>query len=152
MALNYYENMTDEEIVSLAEKDRSAEEFLLNKYKNLVKSRAKMYFLAGGDNDDLMQEGMIGLFKAIHDYNSDKQASFYSFAELCVKRQIFTAIKTAARQKHQPLNTYISLNKPVYDEESERTLLDIIATSIVTDPEELIISKEGNLWTLKSFI
>ena len=105
MALNYYENMTDEEIVSLAEKDRSAEEFLLNKYKNLVKSRAKMYFLAGGDNDDLMQEGMIGLFKAIHDYNSDKQASFYSFAELCVKRQIFTAIKTAARQKHQPLNT-----------------------------------------------
>ena len=142
MALNYYENMTDEEIVSLAEKDRSAEEFLLNKYKNLVKSRAKMYFLAGGDNDDLMQEGMIGLFKAIHDYNSDKQASFYSFAELCVKRQIFTAIKTAARQKHQPLNTYISLNKPVYDEESERTLLDIIATSIVTDPEELIISKE----------
>ena len=123
MALNYYENMTDEEIVSLAEKDRSAEEFLLNKYKNLVKSRAKMYFLAGGDNDDLMQEGMIGLFKAIHDYNSDKQASFYSFAELCVKRQIFTAIKTAARQKHQPLNTYISLNKPVYEDVSERTCL-----------------------------
>ena len=127
MALNYYENMTDEEIVSLAEKDRSAEEFLLNKYKNLVKSRAKMYFLAGGDNDDLMQEGMIGLFKAIHDYNSDKQASFYSFAELCVKRQIFTAIKTAARQKHQPLNTYISLNKPVYEDVSERTLVETLA-------------------------
>ena len=142
MALNYYENMTDEEIVSLAEKDRSAEEFLLNKYKNLVKSRAKMYFLAGGDNDDLMQEGMIGLFKAIHDYNSDKQASFYSFAELCVKRQIFTAIKTAARQKHQPLNTYISLNKPVYEDVSERTLVETFAERESVDPEKLYIMHE----------
>ena len=142
MALNYYENMTDEEIVSLAEKDRSAEEFLLNKYKNLVKSRAKMYFLAGGDKDDLMQEGMIGLFKAIHDYNSDKQASFYSFAELCVKRQIFTAIKTAARQKHQPLNTYISLNKPVYEDVSERTLVETLAERESVDPEKLYIMHE----------
>lgn len=142
MALNYYENMTDEEIVSLAEKVRSAEEFLLNKYKNLVKSRAKMYFLAGGDNDDLMQEGMIGLFKAIHDYNSDKQASFYSFAELCVKRQIFTAIKTAARQKHQPLNTYISLNKPVYEDVSERTLVETLAERESVDPEKLYIMHE----------
>ena len=142
MALNYYENMTDEEIVSLAEKDRSAEEFLLNKYKNLVKSRAKMYFLAGGDNDDLMQEGMIGLFKAIHDYNSDKQASFYSFAELCVKRQIFTAIKTAARQKHQPLNTYISLNKPVYEDVTERTLVETLAERESVDPEKLYIMHE----------
>ena len=142
MALNYYENMTDEEIVSLAEKDRSAEEFLLNKYKNLVKSRAKMYFLAGGDNDDLMQEGMIGLFKAMHDYNSDKQASFYSFAELCVKRQIFTAIKTAARQKHQPLNTYISLNKPVYEDVSERTLVETLAERESVDPEKLYIMHE----------
>ena len=142
MALNYYENMTDEEIVSLAEKDRSAEEFLLNKYKNLVKSRAKMYFLAGGDNDDLMQEGMIGLFKAIHDYNSDKQASFYSFAELSVKRQIFTAIKTAARQKHQPLNTYISLNKPVYEDVSERTLVETLAERESVDPEKLYIMHE----------
>ena len=142
MALNDYENMTDEEIVALAEKDRSAEEFLLNKYKNLVKYRAKMYFLAGGDNDDLMQEGMIGLFKAIHDYNSDKQASFYSFAELCVKRQIFTAIKTAARQKHQPLNTYISLNKPVYEDVSERTLVETLAERESVDPEKLYIMHE----------
>lgn len=142
MALNDYENMTDEEIVALAEKDRSAEEFLLNKYKNLVKSRAKMYFLAGGDNDDLIQEGMIGLFKAIHDYNSDKQASFYSFAELCVKRQIFTAIKTAARQKHQPLNTYISLNKPVYEDVSERTLVETLAERESVDPEKLYIMHE----------
>ena len=142
MALNDYENMTDEELVALAEKDRSAEEFLLNKYKNLVKSRAKMYFLAGGDNDDLMQEGMIGLFKAIHDYNSDKQASFYSFAELCVKRQIFTAIKTAARQKHQPLNTYISLNKPVYEDVSERTLVETLAERESVDPEKLYIMHE----------
>ena len=142
MALNDYENMTDEEIVALAEKDRSAEEFLLNKYKILVKSRAKMYFLAGGDNDDLMQEGMIGLFKAIHDYNSDKQASFYSFAELCVKRQIFTAIKTAARQKHQPLNTYISLNKHVYEDVSEITLVETLAERESVDPEKLYIMHE----------
>lgn len=142
MALNYYENMTDEEIVSLAEKDRSAEEFLLNKYKNLVKSRAKMYFLAGGDNDDLMQEGMIGLFNANTRLYSDKQASFYSFAELCVKRQIFTAIKTAARQKHQPLNTYISLNKPVYEDVSERTLVETLAERESVDPEKLYIMHE----------
>lgn len=142
MALNYYENMTDEEIVSLAEKDRSAEEFLLNKYKNLVKSRAKMYFLAGGDNDDLMQEGMIGLFKAIHDYNSDKQASFYSFAELCVKRQIFTAIKTQQGRNISPINTYISLNKPVYEDVSERTLVETLAERESVDPEKLYIMHE----------
>ena len=103
---------------------------------------AKSYFLIGADKEDIIQEGMIGLYKAVRDFDASKTNSFKGFADICITRQIITAIKTATRQKHIPLNSYISLNKPVYDEESERTLLDIIATSIVTDPEELIISKE----------
>ena len=112
------------------------------KYKNFVKAKAKSYFLIGADKEDIIQEGMIGLYKAVRDFDASKTNSFKGFADICITRQIITAIKTATRQKHIPLNSYISLNKPVYDEESERTLLDIIATSIVTDPEELIISKE----------
>ena len=107
-----------------------------------MKAKAKSYFLIGADKEDIIQEGMIGLYKAVRDFDASKTNSFNGFADICITRQIITAIKTATRQKHIPLNSYISLNKPVYDEESERTLLDIIATSIVTDPEELIISKE----------
>ncbi|HFU9552734.1 TPA: RNA polymerase sporulation sigma factor SigH, partial [Streptococcus agalactiae] len=88
------------------------------------------------------QEGMIGLFKAIRDYKEDKLSSFKAFAELCITRQIITAIKTATRQKHIPLNSYVSLDKPIYDEESDRTLLDVISEAKVTDPEEMIISQE----------
>lgn len=117
-------------------------EYIIKKYKNFVKAKAKSYFLIGADKEDIIQEGMIGLYKAVRDFDASKTNSFKGFADICITRQIITAIKTATRQKHIPLNSYISLNKPVYDEESERTLLDIIATSIVTDPEELIISKE----------
>ncbi|MBP3907086.1 MAG: RNA polymerase sporulation sigma factor SigH, partial [Peptostreptococcaceae bacterium] len=92
--------------------------------------------------EDIIQEGMIGLYKAIRDFDGSKTNSFKCFAEICITRQIITAIKTATRQKHIPLNSYVSLNKPIYDEESDRTLMDIIAASIITDPEELIISKE----------
>ena len=122
--------------------DKIAVEYIINKYKNFVKAKAKAYFLIGADKEDIIQEGMIGLYKAVRDFDATKTNSFKGFAEICITRQIITAIKTATRQKHIPLNSYISLNKPVYDDESERTLLDIIATSIVTDPEELIISKE----------
>ncbi len=141
---NKFENLTDEELVFLAHKNdgREAEEYLLNKYKNLVRARAKAYFLVGGDNDDLVQEGMIGLFKAIRDFDIDKDVSFHSFAELCIKRQIFTAIKTADRQKHQPLNTYISLNTPVYDDDSERTLIETVSERHSVDPEKLYIMRE----------
>lgn len=141
---NKFENLTDEELVFLAHKNdgREAEEYLLNKYKNLVRARAKAYFLVGGDNDDLVQEGMIGLFKAIRDFDVDKDVSFHSFAELCIKRQIFTAIKTADRQKHQPLNTYISLNTPVYDDDSERTLIETVSERHSVDPEKLYIMRE----------
>lgn len=133
----------DEEIAIMAkEGNDEALEYLLCKYKNFVKSKAKSYFLIGADKEDIYQEGMIGLFKAIRDFKGDKLASFKVFAELCITRQIITAVKTATRQKHIPLNTYISLNKPIYDEESDRTLLDILSSIKVSDPEELIIDRE----------
>lgn len=138
-----YENMIDEEIVALAaEGEVFAEEYIINKYKAQVKAKTKSYFLIGADRDDIYQEGMIGLYKAIRDFKSDKLASFRAFAELCITRQIITAIKTATRQKHIPLNSYVSLNKPIYDEESDRTLMDVLSTMHISDPEELIISKE----------
>jgi RNA polymerase sporulation-specific sigma factor len=133
----------DEEVVSEAKLgDVRAQEYLIAKYQNFVKAKAKSYFLIGADKEDIYQEGMIGFCKAIRDYRPDKLASFKAFAELCVTRQIITAIKTATRQKHIPLNTYVSLNKPIYDEESDRTLLDVLSEAKVTDPEEIMISKE----------
>ncbi len=138
-----YESLSDEEIVQLArDANDQALEHLINKYKNFVRAKARSYFLIGADREDIIQEGMIGLYKAIRDFRPDKLASFRAFAELCITRQIITAIKTATRQKHIPLNSYVSLNKPIYDEESDRTLLDVISGSKVTDPEELVISRE----------
>ncbi|MEW6448627.1 MAG: RNA polymerase sporulation sigma factor SigH [Bacillota bacterium] len=138
-----YDVMQDEEIVEFArEGDIEAQEFLINKYKNFVRAKARSYFLIGADREDIIQEGMIGLYKAIRDFRLDKLSSFRAFAELCITRQIITAIKTATRQKHIPLNSYISLNKPIYDEDSDRTLLDVVSGAGLTDPEELIISRE----------
>jgi RNA polymerase sporulation-specific sigma factor len=138
-----YDAMMDEEIVEFARNGSSvALEYLINKYKNFVRAKARSYFLIGADREDIIQEGMIGLYKAIRDFRSDKLSSFRAFAELCVTRQIITAIKTATRQKHIPLNSYVSLNKPIYDEDSDRTLLDVISGTKITDPEELIISRE----------
>ncbi len=137
-----YADMTDEDVVALAQNgDGDALVYLLNKYKNFVRSKARSYFLIGADHEDIVQEGMIGLYKSIRDFQPTRLASFRSFAELCVKRQIITAIKAATRQKHVPLNSYVSLNKPLYDEESDRTLLDVIEGR-VTNPEDLYISKE----------
>lgn len=138
-----YSVLLDEDIVNMAQLgDNEAQEYLINKYKNFVRAKARSYFLIGADKEDIIQEGMIGLYKAIRDFKGDKLSSFRAFAELCVTRQIITAIKTATRQKHIPLNSYVSLNKPIYDEDSDRTLLDIISGSQITDPEELIISRE----------
>jgi len=138
-----FEVLCDEDIVELAKmSDDSAQEYLINKYKNFVRAKARSYFLIGADREDIIQEGMIGLYKAIRDFRCDKLSSFRAFAELCITRQIITAIKTATRQKHIPLNSYVSLNKPIYDEDSDRTLLDVISGSKVTDPEEIIISRE----------
>ncbi len=141
--IEIYDEMLDESIVEAARGgDDAAQEFLINKYKNFVRAKARSYFLIGADREDIIQEGMIGLYKAIRDFRNDKLASFRAFAELCITRQIITAIKTATRQKHIPLNSYVSLNKPIYDEESDRTLLDVLSGTKVTDPEELVISRE----------
>ena len=114
-----YKIAKDEELVLMAQNgDDEAQEYLLDKYKSLVRAKSRAYFLIGADSEDIIQEGMIGLYKAVRDYNEEKNASFRSFAELCVNRQMITAIKAATRQKHQPLNSYVSLNKPVYEEES----------------------------------
>lgn len=138
-----YDSMEDEDVVEYARnRSGAAEEYLINKYKNFVRAKARSYFLIGADREDIIQEGMIGLYKAIRDFRSDKLASFRAFAELCITRQIITAIKTATRQKHIPLNSYVSLNKPIFDEDSDRTLLDVLPIAKITDPEELVISRE----------
>ncbi|GEN55201.1 MULTISPECIES: RNA polymerase sporulation sigma factor SigH [Halobacillus] len=135
--------LDDEEVVERINQGQvQALDYLINKYKNFVRAKARTYFLIGADREDIVQEGMIGLYKAIRDYREGKLSSFKAFAELCVTRQIITAIKTATRQKHIPLNSYVSLDKPIYDEESDRTLLDVIAGSKAIDPQELIVNKE----------
>ncbi len=138
-----YNLAVDEEIIRDAKSgDAQALEFLINKYKSFVRAKARTYFLIGADREDIIQEGMIGLYKAIRDFRGDKLSSFRAFAELCITRQIITAIKTATRQKHIPLNSYVSLNKPIFDEESDRTLLDVISEESISDPEEMIINRE----------
>ncbi|MCU9594014.1 RNA polymerase sporulation sigma factor SigH [Caldibacillus thermolactis] len=138
-----FDEMEDEQIVELVHKGNSeALDYLIHKFRQFVRVKARSYFLIGADREDIVQEGMIGLFKAIRDYKDDKSTSFKAFAELCITRQIITAIKTATRQKHIPLNSYISLDKPVFDEESDRTLMDMLTGSQSLNPEELIISQE----------
>ncbi|MCX7970095.1 MAG: RNA polymerase sporulation sigma factor SigH [Negativicutes bacterium] len=135
---------TDESIVLEAKNnnDDAALEYIINKYRSFVRARARTYFLVGAEREDIIQEGMIGLFKAVRDFRHDKLSSFRAFAELCVTRQIITAIKTATRQKHIPLNSYVSLNKPLYEEDADRTLMDVISGTSATDPAELVLDKE----------
>ncbi len=138
-----YEVSNDEEIVTLVQSgDNVALDYLLFRYKNFVKAKARAYFLVGADREDIIQEGMIGFFKAVRDYRPDRAATFHVFADLCITRQIITAIKTATRQKHIPLNSYVSLNKPVYDEDSERTLMDVVSAESACSPEELLLDRE----------
>ncbi len=138
-----YNPAVDEDIIRDAKAgDDKALEFLINKYKSFVRAKARTYFLIGADREDIIQEGMIGLYKAIRDFRGDKLSSFRAFAELCITRQIITAIKTATRQKHIPLNSYISLNKPIFDEDSDRTLMDVISEESISDPEEMMINRE----------
>jgi RNA polymerase sporulation-specific sigma factor len=143
LATREYDFKADEDIVEFVRLgDSEALEYLIHKYRNFVRAKARSYFLIGAEREDIVQEGMIGLYKAIRDFKGDKLASFKAFAELCITRQIITAIKTATRQKHIPLNSYVSLDKPIYDEDSDRTLLDVICGSRVCDPEEMIINQE----------
>lgn len=134
-----YEDRTDEQLVALSRSgNAAADETLYERYKNTVRAKARPYFLIGGDRDDLLQEGMIGLYKAVRDYE-EGSASFRTFAEMCVHRQIITAIKTATRQKHIPLNSYISLYKS--NEDPERALIDTLQIS-AEDPAESFLGKE----------
>src|SRR5699024_4166888 len=138
-----FQHLDDDDVVKLIHQgNKQALDFLIQKYKNYVRAKARTYFLIGADREDIIQEGMIGLYKAIRDYDRDKLSSFKAFDELCVTRQMITAIKTATRQKHIPLNSYISLDKPMYEEESDRTLLDVVAGSKATDPQVLLINQE----------
>lgn len=134
---------SDELVVAAARGgDQLAMEFLLHRYTNFVRRRARNYFLIGGDRDDIMQEGMIGLYKAVRDFRSDKLVSFRAFADLCITRQIITAIKTATRQKHIPLNHSVSLNKPAFqDENGSRTLLDTLQSNNSPDPEGVVMQR-----------
>lgn len=137
-----FENMEETQILALAKDGNTkAVEFLLNKYKNFVKSKSRTYFLIGAEKSDIIQEGMIGLYKAIKDYNPESNSSFRTFADLCITRQIITAVKTATRLKHMPLNSYISLNKNVNDE-SDDTTLESIRAICHPDPEEIMINRE----------
>ncbi len=143
-----YDTLTDEEIVCRIQNgDQPAIDYLLEKYKYLVRNKAKALYLIGGDKDDLIQEGMIGLYKAIRDYQMGKDNSFFNFADLCISRQIYSAIKASNRKKNIPLNTYISLDTPAYgessDTEEKEALVDIIHQKYVSNPEELVIDKEN---------
>lgn len=141
--LDRYKELSDEDMITAIRKgDADALDFLIKKYHPFVQLKSRSYFLIGGDRDDVVQEGMIGLYKAIRDYRHDKTGKFKGFAELCITRQIITAIKTATRQKHIPLNTSVSLDKPVYVEESERTLFDILPAQTFESPEEMLMFQE----------
>lgn len=138
-----YGAKTDEELVALAKNsDGVASDELYHRYKNIVRGKARPYFLVGADRDDLIQEGMIGFFKAVRDYDAARNPSFRPFAEICIVRQILTAIKQATRNKHIPLNKYESLYSPAFDEDSDKQLMDVLPLSAVSDPEELYIKQE----------
>lgn len=138
-----YDGYKDEDLLNLIHYgNEEALNFLIKKYRGNVQAKASTYFLRGADKEDLVQEGMIGLYKAIRNFKGGKMSSFKTFAELCIKRQMFTAVKTAARQKHGPLNAYISLYKPLSNQESAYMLLDMIAEKNITNPELLLINQE----------
>ena len=142
---NKYENLTDEDIVTLVKTgDEKALTYLLEKYKELVNIKVGRYFLIGAEREDVMQEGMIGLFKAIKSFDQEKQNSFKTFANICIERQLITAIKTSNRQKHMPLNSYLSLNTAAYDnnEEDSVELIDTFNSNTIEDPLETVMKKE----------
>ena len=138
------EEASDEQLVAMSRAgDDVALTMLLDRYRGFARAKARSYFLVGADREDVIQEGMIGLYKAVRDYNPDMQASFRGFAELCVSRQIITAIKTATRQKHGPLNDYVSFHRPVLsDDDGDRVLADVLPATSMSDPADLVVSAE----------
>ncbi|MDF2536818.1 MAG: polymerase sporulation sigma factor SigH [Bacillales bacterium] len=139
-----YENLSDEQIVTLFQAgDSDAQDFLIQKYAKFVRKKVRPFYLVGATNEDVIQEGMIGLFKAIRDFNDDKKCSFINFADMCITRHAITAVKSASRKKHSPLNTYVSLDKPVTEEkEVEKTLIDVLVEIESISPEEIVLLKE----------
>lgn len=138
-----FSNMSDEELIEIIKSgDKHALNFLLERYKELVNMKVSKYYIVGAEREDIFQEGMIGLFKAIKDYNNDKQNSFKTFANLCIERQLITAVKTSNRQKHQPLNSYLSLNTQAYEDDDSEALIDIFDAHTVEDPLDTITKKE----------
>ena len=138
-----FNNMTDEELVSLIKSGNNhAQNFLLEKYHDLVNMKVSKYFIIGAEKEDIIQEGMIGLFKAIKGFDKEKQNSFKTFANLCIERQLITAIKTSNRQKHMPLNSYLSLNTSAYDDDNSSSMLEVIDSNSVEDPLDTITKKE----------
>lgn len=138
------DTLTDEELIErIQNNDKSALNFLLGKYKELVYMKSSKYFIIGAERDDIFQEGMIGLYKAIQSFKEDKQNSFKTFANMCIERQLITAIKTSNRQKHMPLNSYLSLNTSSYEEEDgEKTLLNVLNNKMAEDPLDTLTKKE----------
>lgn len=141
-----WENMSEEKIILRAQRqDSEAIDYLMKKYKSVVRRKARTLFIIGGDQDDLMQEGMIGLFKAIRDYNKEKDTAFSTFAELCISRQIYSAIKSSNRLKNLPLNSYISIYAPAYLEENGKKgdfMVDMSMVAMGQNPEEIFIDRE----------
>lgn len=147
MKRNVYEHYTDEELIDqLRDGDEEIVDYIIDKYKNLVRKKAKSMFILGADNDDLIQEGMIGLFKAIRDYDAGRDASFSTFADLCVSRQMYTAVQASRREKHAPLNSYISLYADLSETDGaceNNELIQLLTSKEDTNPENLMISKEN---------
>lgn len=142
-AVNNYNDMKDEDLIQVIKSgDKFALEFLINKYKELVNMKVSKFFMIGAEKEDIVQEGLIGLFKAVKSFNPDKQNSFKTFANLCIERQLITAIKSSNRQKHMPLNSYLSLNTTAYEEDEDSSLLDIFDAHQIEDPLDTITKKE----------
>lgn len=140
---NNYSNMSDEELIDLIKTDdKYALDFIIKKYKDLVNMKVGKYFIVGAEKEDIIQEGMIGLFKAIQCFNPTKQNSFKTFANMCIERQLITAIKTSNRQKHMPLNSYLSLNTAAYDDDEDTTILEVFDSHLTEDPLDTITKKE----------
>ncbi len=138
-----YEKMSDEEAIKLIKQgDKGALDFIMDKYKEVVNIKVSKYFIIGAEKDDIVQEGLIGLYKAIKNFDSEKDNSFKTFANLCIERQLITAIKTSNRQKHQPLNSYLSLNMSAYEDEEAEPVIDIFDSNQIEDPLDTITKKE----------
>ena len=140
---NNYNAMSDEELIALVKSDdKYALDFIIEKYKDLVNMKVGKYFIIGAEKEDIIQEGMIGLFKAIQSFDATKQNSFKTFANMCIERQLITAIKTSNRQKHIPLNSYLSLNTTAYEDDEDTTILEVLDSHLIEDPLETITKKE----------